>query len=297
MLKRSLFFVNPYHLSVKNRQLQISNKNSGEIKSVPAEDIGFAVFDNKQITYSHSVFQLFSENNTAVIICNEQHLPASIMLNYNAHHMHGKHTDCQINASAALKKNLWKQTIKQKIRNQAEFLQKRGYKTNALFEIAKQVKSGDVDNRESYAASIYWKQMYDGFSRHRYGDEPNSMFNYCYAILRAATAKALTGSGLLPLAGIHHRNKYNAFRLADDIMEPYRPFADALVVETFEKYPDYEELTTEIKAELLNILTADVQFPKVKRPLSVGLSMTTASLAQCFLGEIRKLKYPTFVKN
>lgn len=294
MLKRTLLFVNPYHLFVKNKQLFVKDKLIDKEQMVPAEDIGFIIFDNKQITYTHSVMQLFSENHTVVIFCDDKHMPVSMMVNYESHHLHGMHADYQIKASEPLKKNLWQQTIKAKIRNQAGVLDY--YKKNgeALREISKHVKSGDNTNRESHAARIYWNQLFQNLIRHRNGKQPNSLLNYCYTILRSATAKAITGSGLLPAIGIHHKNKYNAFRLADDIMEPYRPFADRIVKETFEKYPDYKDLTNEIKFDLMDILTTDVQFKKVKRPLSVGLSMTTASLVKCFKGEIKTLSYPVF---
>ncbi len=292
MLKRTLFFVNPYHLYVKNKQLYVTDKLVKKDRMVPAEDIGYVIFDNKQITYTHSVMQLFSENNTAVIFCNDKHMPASMMINFESHHLHGQHADYQIKATEPLKKSLWQQTIKVKIRNQAGVLEYFDKNGEALKEISKHVKSGDTTNRESYAARMYWEQLFDNFIRHRDGKPPNSMLNFCYTILRSATAKALVGSGLLPALGIHHRNKYNAYRLADDIMEPYRPFADRIVKETFTKFPDYKDLTKEIKFELLDILTSDVHFKEVTRPLSVGLSMTAASLVKCYKGEKKKISYP-----
>lgn len=293
MIKRTLFFVNPFHLSIKNKQLSVKEKLSNSIKIVPYEDIGCVILDNKELTYTHSVLQMFSENNIAVIICDDKHMPKSMIMNFDSNHLEGQFVDYQINASDPLKKNLWKQTVKQKIKNQAKLLYKTGKNGDPLIEIAKTVKSGDSTNREGLAAKIYWKNLFEKFSRHRFGNEPNSMFNYAYAILRSVTAKALTGSGLLPVVGIHHHNKYNAYRLADDIMEPYRPFADEIVLETFKKYPNYENLTKEIKIELLNVLNIDTKFKNVKRPLSIGLSMTTASLANCFKGESRKISYPT----
>lgn len=292
MLKRTLFFVNPYHLFVKNNQLYVTDKIIKKDRMVPAEDIGYVIFDNKQITYTHSVMQLFSENNTAVIFCDDKHMPASMTVNFESHHLHGQHTEYQINASEPLKKNLWQQTIKAKIRNQAEVLDYFNKNGEPLREISKHVKSGDTTNRESFAARIYWNKLFDDFIRHREGKQPNSMLNFCYSVLRSATAKAITGSGLLLAIGIHHRNKYNAYRLADDLMEPFRPFADRIVKETFAKYPDYQKLTKEIKFDLLDILTTDVQFKKVTRPLSVGLSMTTSSLVKCFKGEIKTISYP-----
>ncbi len=294
MLKRTLFFVNPYHLFVKNKQLYVKDKMIDKEQMVAAEDIGYVIFDNKQITYTHSVMQLFSENNTAVIFCNDKHMPTSMMINFESHHLHGQHAEAQLKSSEPLKKNLWQQTVKAKIRNQAAVLDYFNKNGDTLREISKHVKSGDTTNRESHAARLYWNRLFDNFIRHRDGKQPNSMLNFCYTILRSATAKAITGSGLLPAIGIHHKNKYNAYRLADDLMEPYRPFADRIVKETFAKYPDYKDLTKEIKFDLMDILTTDVQFKKVTRPLSVGLSMTTASLVKCYKGEIKTLAYPMF---
>ncbi len=292
MLKRTLFFENPFHLSVKNHQLVVNDKKNNKQHIVPSDDIGFVVFDHRELSYTQAVLQLFSEQNTAVIICDQKHLPVSILQNLNAHQLHGQNTDYQLQASEPLKKQLWKQTIKKKIRNQAGFLKQLGKQYNDLEQIAKTVKSGDATMREGYAAKIYWSRIFEDFSRQRFGDQPNSMLNYCYTILRTATAKAITGSGLLPVVGIQHHNKYNAYRLADDIMEPYRPYADAIVYETYQKFPDYKDLTTEIKAELLKILTIDTDFELVKRPLSIGLTITTASLVKCFKGETRKIQYP-----
>ena len=292
MLKRTLFFENAYHLSVKNRQLIVNDKKNDKKQVVPSEDIGFVVFDNRELSYTQAVLQLFSEHNTAVIICNEKHLPVSILQNLNAHHLQGQNIDYQLSASEPLKKQLWKQTVKQKILNQARLLKKLNKDYKALEEIAKNVKSNDSTNREGHAAKIYWSRIFENFNRERYGNQPNSMLNYTYTILRTATAKALTGAGLLPVVGIKHHNKYNAYRLADDIMEPYRPYADTVVYNAFKKYPDYEDLTKEIKAELLEILTFDTDFELIKRPLSIGLSITAASLVKCFKGDARKIQYP-----
>ncbi len=295
MLKRTLFFVSPCHLSISNNQLIVNNKETNVKKSVPVEDLGYVILDNKQITITQSVAECFSVNNTAMIFCNEKHHPVSMMFNLDSNHLQGELFDFQIKATEPLKKNLWQQTIKSKIRNQAQLLKKFGSPFEAMLQYAKDVKTGDKTNRESVAARFYWKNLFDTntFRRQREGDTPNSMFNYAYAVLRAATAKALTGSGLLPTLGIHHRNRYNAFRLADDIMEPYRPIVDEIVLETYGMFPDYDELVPEIKAELLQLLTMDVKFKEKKRPLAVALSRTTASLAKCYNGKKRKLKYPT----
>jgi CRISPR-associated protein Cas1 len=157
------------------------------------------------------------------------------------------------------------------------------------------VKSGDPDNYEARAAAYYWENLfeqYDTFRRHRHGDAPNNLLNYGYAILRAIVARALVGSGLFTALGIHHKNKYNPYCLADDIMEPYRPYVDALVLELIKECPEIDELTTPVKAKLLGIATVDVQIDRQSSPLMVGVQRTTASLRKCFEGETRKIIYP-----
>lgn len=230
-------------------------------------------------------------NNVAVIFCDAGHMPNSMLLNLDGHHLQNELFRFQIDASEPLKKNLWKQTIEAKIRNQAALLHKLGKNGNLLKPFYSNVKSGDPDNREGVAARIYWAEMYGpDFTRDRYGSWPNNLLNYAYIVLRAAVARALTGSGLLPTLGLFHHNRYNAFCLADDIMEPYRPFADEMIFTLFQEGD--QELTTEVKTEILKILANDIYFENTTRPLMVGLSQTTASLARCFTGEQKKMVYP-----
>lgn len=293
MIKRTLFFSNPYHLNSRNRQLVIDNKETGQKTTAPIEDIGFIVFEHPQITFTQSVMQLLAENNTAVIFCNNRYMPSSMLLHLHTNQVQAELFKHQINAGAALKNQLWKQTIEAKISNQAALLKIEKAQYRDLLQMVKKVKSGDKENIEGWAARIYWPRLLGKkFRRMREGAAPNSLLNYGYAILRAATARALSGSGLLPTLGIFHRNRYNAFALADDIMEPYRPYVDRTVLDIFNENPDYEELTTDLKKSLLEILTIDVEFENIKRPLMVGLSQTTASLAKCFSAEKRKLEYP-----
>ncbi len=291
MLKRTLLFSNPYHLSAKNKQLVISDKGKNEKRTVPIEDIGYIVLEHPQITFTQSVIQLLAENNAAVIFCNNRYMPVSMLLHLDNNQTQSQIFREQIEASAALKNNLWRQTVKAKIENQAALLYLFDLPFKDLLNLAKTVKSGDKTNAEAAAARLYWRRLFgDSFRRWREGPPPNAFLNYGYAILRAATARALTGSGLLPTLGIFHRNKYNAYCLADDIMEPYRPFVDRLVVEITALTRE-TELSGEIKQHLLTLLTEDVLFDKNKRPLMLGLSQTSASLARCFKGEIRKISY------
>jgi CRISPR-associated protein Cas1 len=296
MLKRTLFFSNPYHISTKNQQLVLYDKDKDEKQTVPIEDIGFIVFEHPQITFTMSVLQLLSENNTAVIFCDNNYMPSSMLFNFETNNVQAKIFREQIETGVALKNNLWQQTIRHKIKNQAMLLKKLGKKYQDILNLKKQVKSGDNGNIEGYASRIYWTQLMGGkFRRDRFGHVPNNLLNYGYIILRSGVARALSGSGLLPTLGIFHRNKYNAFALADDIMEPYRPFVDELVYHIMEEYEDCSELNTELKTRLLQILTVDVVFEKIKRPLMVGLSQTTASLVKCYLKEKRKIEFPVLL--
>ena len=294
MIKRTLFFSNPYYLSIKNKQLIITDKDTGEIKQAPVEDIGFVILDNPQITITQWVMQEMAENNVAVVFCDKKHLPSSMLFNLNSHNLQNEIFRSQVDVKEPLKKSLWKQTIEIKIKNQALLLKKLDKDYKQMLVYANNVKSGDTTNQEAQASRYYWKHLFDlvNFKRERFGMPPNTTLNYGYAILRATVARALVGSGLLPTLGIHHHNKYNAYCLADDIMEPYRPFVDEIVCKIIDEYPNYHIMTKEIKAELLQLLTVDVRFDNMKRPLMTGVSTTTASLARCFAGTQKKILYP-----
>ena len=295
MLKRTIFLSNPYRLSLKNRQLVLSEKSGMPVKTAPIEDIGFVILEHPQISVTMKLVEELNENNVAVLFCDSKHMPSSMLLPLDAHHIQNELFRAQINTSEPLKKNLWKQTIAAKIKNQARLLEKHGLNGRPLINLAKTVKSGDSDNREGFAARLYWNSLFgQDFIRDRYGEPPNMYLNYGYILLRSAVARALAGSGLLATLGIHHRNRYNAFCLADDIMEPYRPWVDEIAIRLFEKWPGQLMLEKEQKAELLQLMTSDVKIGENRRPLMVALSQTTASLARCFSGEVRKITYPVF---
>lgn len=297
MIKRTLCFSNPTYLSVKLNQLVISFPEKEEKKTIPIEDIGVVILDSPQITVTQTVLVKLLENNTAVVTCNSSHHPIGLQLCLDGNTLQSERFQKQISASEVLKKNLWQQTIQSKIYNQAMFLQELGIPIRNMLLWSRSVTSGDTKNHEARAAAYYWEtllQSHDNFKRERFGEYPNNFFNYTYAILRAIVARNLVGSGLLPTLGIHHKNKYNAYCLADDIMEPYRPYADRLVLETIQKYPDKEDINKEIKSMLLTLPVIDVKINKQQRPLLVAVAETTASLAQCFAGKRRKIKYPTF---
>ena len=295
MIKKTILVENKSAITTKNQQLVL--KSEIRESTIPMEDIGFLVLDHPEIYLSIPAMNLIVENNTAIIICGSNHLPNGMFLNLNSHHIQQEIFKNQIEASVPLKKQLWQQTIIEKIRNQGELLAKITENKNTFDFLASKVLSGDSSNMEGVAAQQYWKNFPlpnhedNGIKRERYGDYPNNFLNYGYAILRAATARALSGSGLLNTLGIHHKSKYNAFALADDIMEPFRPIVDEKVFNIMKRYKE-QELNTAIKAELLQILTQTVYFKDEKSPLMVGLQKTASSLQQCFTGNRKKIKYP-----
>ena len=300
MIKRTLCFSNPAYLSMKNRQLVAQLEKQGDqpprTATVPIEDIGIVVLDCQQITITHGLMAALLDNNASVITCDEKHMPVGLMLPLKGHTVQSERFQDQLSSSLPLRKQLWQQTVQQKILNQAALLRElHNIETGNMTQWAADVHSGDSTNLEGRAAAFYWSHLLpdiDNFTRDRDGDYPNSLFNYCYAILRAVIARALVSSGLLPTLGIHHHNRYNAYCLADDIMEPYRPYADRLVIQTMHKYPGIEELNTDLKRALLTIPTLEVRINGQRSPLMVAASQTTASLALCFAGESRKLTYP-----
>lgn len=292
MLKRALFFSTPFCLRLKDNQMIIHTKEMPDMqKRIPIEDIGFVVLEHQHTDISLPLLNALSDNNVAVILCGNDFMPNAMLMNLDSNKTQGESYRTQIEASEPLKKGLWKQIIEAKIRNQAALLNKLGKDGDRLKPCYTNVKSGDSDNREGIAAKIYWSELFgNGFIRLRDGVDPNNLLNYGYTLLRAAVARSLMGSGLFPAFGIFHRNRYNSFPLADDIMEPYRPYVDEIV---FRLYAEGEQqLTKEVKTKLLGLLFADTAFGKVTRPLDVGLTMTTASLAKCFAGTQKKISYP-----
>lgn len=310
MIKKTLYFGNPAYLSLKNSQLLIrlpeveksetlpDSFKAKAVKTIPIEDIGVLVLDNSQITLTHGLMEKLLENNCALITCNSNRMPCGMMLPLAGNTTQTERYRHQIDASLPLKKQLWQQTVEAKIQNQAHVLSSTtGAVVKNMHKWRMDVKSGDPDNYEARAAVYYWANLFpdvEGFVRQREGMPPNNLLNYGYAVLRAIVARSLVASGLLPTLGIHHRSKYNAYCLADDIMEPYRPFVDKLVIDIMQRSSDISEITKEHKSELLNIPVRDVIINNKKSPMMVAMQQTTASLAQCFMGEVRKIKYPSF---
>ena len=305
MIKRTLYFGNPAYLSTRNSQLVINLPEANGIdnltgnNTIPIEDIGVVVLDHKQITITHGLLESLLANNAAVITCDSSRMPVGLMLPLSGNTIQSERFQYQIEASLPLQKQLWQQTVQIKIENQAYVLNKtRNAVVKNMLAWVDDVKSGDSDNLEARAAAYYWRNLFtdiDDFNRGREGVPPNNLLNYGYAILRAVVARSLVASGLLPTLGIHHHNRYNAYCLADDIMEPYRPFVDKLVVEIVDCGEDITELSKPLKAKLLNIPVLDVMINNQRSPLMIAVGFTTASLAKCYAGESRKIVYPSFI--
>lgn len=312
MIKRTLYFGNPSILSLRNKQLllrfpdlekhpEVKNicNDKGEV-SFPIEDLGMIILDHQQITITHALISALMENNVAIVTCNASHHPTGLHLALHSNTLQSERYREQIKASEPLKKQLWAQIIKQKIINQAQTLKKIHPKHDVeyLLKLSKTVKSGDSNNREAVASSVYWSKLFptiENFVRKRDGQPPNNLLNYGYAILRATMARSIVEAGLLPTLGIHHHNRYNAYCLADDLMEPYRPMVDYLVYTIILKYGLINDLTKELKAELLNINYVDCKIAGETSPLQIACIKTARSLQKCFQGTHRKLMLPEII--
>ncbi len=308
MIKQTLYFGNPAYLSLKNKQLLIRLPEVAHNDTLPdtmkkaaettraIEDIGVVILDHSRITITHSLMTALLENNVALIHCNDSHHPTGMMLNLEGNSLQTLRFKDQIAASEPLKKQLWQQTVAAKIENQQELLRGIGIDVKPTESMLLNLKSGDPDNYEARAAAYYWSKLFTAyvpsFRREREGEPPNSLLNYGYAILRAAVARSLVGSGLHPTLGIFHSNQYNAYCLADDIMEPYRPFVDREVLACLHDGEDITSLNTSVKSRMLRVLQQDAHYGKERSPLMVGMVRTTASLAACFDGSRRRIVYP-----
>ena len=320
MIKRTLYFGNPAYLHTAHEQLVVEfpyPEGAPDIArpkphTIPIEDIGVIVLDHPQLTFSQALISKMLAQNAAIVTCDATHHPTGLLLNLDGHTLQSRIFAAQISASEPLKKQLWQQTVAAKIQNQAAMLGVSaaqgslfGEPDKYLTNLVRDVKSGDSDNAEAQAAAYYWKRVFPThpeFRRDRDGEPPNNLLNYGYAILRAVVARCLVGSGLLPTLGIFHRNQYNAYCLADDIMEPYRPYVDRVVYDiVLQGDPGAQTavLTKELKAKLLGVPAMDVRIARSvtardteRSPLMVAVEKTTASLARCFDGDARKILYP-----
>lgn len=310
MVKRTLYFSNPAYLSLRNGQLllRLPEVERGNVpeqfkreaeRTFPIEDLGLVILDHKQIVVTHGVLESLLENNCAVVTCDSTHMPVGLLLPLEGNTIQSERFREQISCSKPLQKQLWQQTVQAKISNQAVCLNRvePNVEVRCMRVWSADVRSGDPDNLEARAAAYYWRNFFPEFPefvRSRDGEYPNLLLNYGYAILRAIVARSLVGTGLLPTLGIHHHNRYNAYCLADDIMEPYRPYVDMLVKQIVRERGVVVDLDRELKGRLLSLPTLDVTIARHTSPLAVAVDTTCKSLQKCFAGEARQLVYPIF---
>lgn len=299
MIKRVVTIVNPAYLSLKDCQLVVRVSKPGEEETsatVPIEDIGVLVMEHMHITITQALMAALIENNVAIITCNDQHMPVGLNLPLDGHNLQTERFRQQIEASEPLRKQLWQQTVQQKVRNQAALLSQQGIECRNMLQWAQDVRSGDTTHIEGRAAVYYWKTIFPSmpdFVRGQNEAPPNNLLNYGYAIVRAMMARALVASGLLPTFGIFHHNRYNAYCLADDIMEPYRPYVDEDVLEMMKWRTSYEKIDSSHKTKLLSLPVKDVVIEGHRSPMQLAILRTAQSVQQCFAGECRKIAYPT----
>ncbi len=301
MIKRTLVIENPSQLSLRQEQMVVKRIEEGvsSERTVPIEDMGVLMLESEHCTITTSLLTRLMERNVAVIGCDSKHMPVGLWLPLEGNTLQSARFQMQIATSLPLKKNVWAQLIKYKLENQAEVIKRQQLENAPLLRWATEVRSGDTDNFEARGAAYYWNALFEGqeFRRERFGPPPNHLFNYGYAILRAVIARALVASGLFPTFGVHHKNQYNAYCLADDVMEPYRPIVDHYILNHVNEMEVGEGLTREWKLHLLKIPTLDVQLEKERRPLLVAASMTTSSLVKVFEGKEKKVLLPQFPKD
>jgi CRISPR-associated protein Cas1 len=284
------------YLSVKNDQL-IIKRDDQQVGQIPCEDIGMLIVDSSGVTYTHGVFTTLLKSGSVVVLCGRDHHPAGLLLPTESNSLQTARMRSQLMAKEPIKKQIWKQLIIAKIKHQAKILSSDSAGYKKLVAMSKSIKIGDPENKEAQASKLYWQHYVSQleFRRQRHGSAPNNLLNYGYAILRAAIARAVVAAGLNPSIGVHHHNKYNAFCLADDLMEPFRGFVDEKVLEIWADKSsdnDYEELDQPTKARLLEILYKEVEIGQYAGPLMVGLHRTAASLIKCFEGEQTEVNLP-----
>ena len=282
MPKQTIVLDSKAELSIKNGLLSIAREGEEEVFR-SFEDVQTILVDNHSVSLTIPLLNRLSESQITVIFCNEKHFPQSMLMDLESNSLQTKYFRKQIEASQPLKKQIWKQIVEAKIRNQSRLLDEIFQCGDLLRKYYCNVKSGDTTNREGVAANCYWRKlMGKEFIRDRFGKEPNNLFNYGYALLRSAMARALMDSGLMPTLGVFHRNFYNSFPLADDVMEPYRPFVDRRVYELY--IAGKRDVDKEFKNKMLELFYSDL-----KRDV---LTKTSASLVNMYCQESRVVYYP-----
>ena len=292
MIKRIVEVSNPSFLHLKHQQLFIDQEHE-TVAQIPIEDVGALILEHSAISLTQPLIIQCQKNNTVIIFCDEKHLPYSTILPIaEGNTLHNKILKQQMSISEPIRKRLWKQIIIQKINNQANTLKKFNKPYARLHKLATEVKSGDSTNCEGLAAQYYWKALFGQyFVRDANLDGANSILNYGYAIVRAMVARAICASGLHPSIGLFHHNQYNALCLADDLMEPFRPWVDQI---TFVLYQDNSniQITRETKTHFLNLISQNARYQDKNMPLMNAVHYLMADLKRNFTKESQQLTYP-----
>lgn len=293
-MKRIIHLINPLTVRQELRQLLLIPNDSGEIKKIPIEDIDTLVLVHPQILISHQTLKVCAEEGVGVVFSGSDFHPISIALPFEGHSLHSKVLRLQVGLKEPLRKQAWQQTVTRKIKNQAGLLDGIKAPSAMLHNYAKKVRSNDADNLEARAAKYYWKHLLteQAFKRDRFGDWPNPLLNYTYAVYRASLARAVVGTGLHPALGIHHRNQYNSFNLVDDLIEPFRPFADHAVLACMSEFGEIVELNTDIKRFLVGSLQANVSVRQQTSPVLQAMKISAQSYVKFISSEATELVFP-----
>ncbi len=292
MIKRIVEVSNPSYLHLKNKQLLIE-QNHQVIAQVPIEDIGALILEHSAINITQPLIIECQKHNASIIFCDEKHLPYSTILPLaEGNKLHQKILKQQINITEPVRKNLWKQVIQHKITNQANTLKRFDKPFMYLQKLSNEVKSGDTTNRESLAAQYYWRALFGkDFVRDQNADGVNAILNYGYAIIRAMIARGIVASGLHPAIGLFHHNQYNGLCLADDLMEPLRPWVDNVAYQLHQENANIS-ITQEVKTPFLNLISENVKFKNKQMPLMVSINYLMADLKRNFAKESKTIVYP-----
>jgi CRISPR-associated protein Cas1 len=286
----------PARLSVDNGLLLIERKDLPKL-TVPFEEVAVLIGAHRQLVFTQAVFARLAETGGVFVACDTKSLPVAMMLPIEGHHLQAERFAAQIDAAVPTRKRLWQSVVRAKICAQASALETLHGGDRGLRALADQVRTGDTANMEGQAARRYWTALFADdpkFIRDRDKMGRNALLNYGYAMLRAVTARAVCGAGLHPTLGMHHHNRYNAYALADDLMEPFRPIIDQAVARHTAPPNEYAELDKDTKRVLLGALLEPVTYDGERRSLFDALARVTASLAQVYQGQRRELLLPEF---
>jgi CRISPR-associated protein Cas1 len=278
------------HLAVSRGFLVIRDRDS-ELGRVPLDDIGAVIANGHGLSYSNNVLLALVERNAPVVLCGANHAPAALVWPVASHHLQNARMRAQIELSGPKAKRLWQSVVRAKIGQQAAVLELMGRKGQKFDLLVRRVRSGDPDNVEAQAARRYWPLMFGReFRRDRTAEGINSLLNYGYTVLRAATARAVMSVGLHPTFGLHHRSRGNPMCLVDDFMEPFRPIVDLLAARLAGS--GHDTVSRETKPVLAAVASLDLASAAGTTPLSTCLIRLASSFARICEGERGRLEFP-----